>query len=112
MSERGSGRRAHERFPLSMFGIQNRHFCSHFRSKFCVMRYVFEHLGVAVFAVTGVLAAKNKLVDLFGVVVLALVTALGGGTLRDLLLGTRPFWMTDVSFAFSAIAVAAVTFFA
>jgi uncharacterized membrane protein YeiH len=59
-----------------------------------------------------VLAAKNKRVDLFGVVVLALVTALGGGTLRDLLLGTRPFWMADVSFAFSAIAVAAVTFFA
>jgi uncharacterized membrane protein YeiH len=76
------------------------------------MRYVFEHLGVAVFAITGALAAKNKRVDLFGVVVLALVTALGGGTLRDLILGTRPFWTVDVSFALGATAAAAVTFFA
>lgn len=76
------------------------------------MRYVFEHLGVVVFAITGALAAKNKRVDLFGVVVLALVTALGGGTLRDLVLGTRPFWMGDVSFVFGAAAAAAATFFA
>ena len=76
------------------------------------MRYVFEHLGVAVFAITGALAAKNKRVDLFGVVVLALVTALGGGTLRDLILGTRPFWTVDVSFTLGATAAAVVTFFA
>jgi uncharacterized membrane protein YeiH len=64
------------------------------------MRYLFEHLGVAVFAITGVLAAKNKRVDLFGVIVLALVTALGGGTLRDLILRTDPLWMSDrVSFS-------------
>jgi uncharacterized membrane protein YeiH len=76
------------------------------------MRYVFEHLGVAVFAVTGALAAKNKRVDLFGVVVLALVTALGGGTVRDLILGTRPLWTGDVSFIFGATAAAVLTFFA
>jgi uncharacterized membrane protein YeiH len=76
------------------------------------MRYVFEHLGVAVFAITGVLAAKNKRVDLFGVIVLALVTALGGGTMRDLILGTRPFWTVDVSFVLGATAVATATFFA
>jgi uncharacterized membrane protein YeiH len=76
------------------------------------MRYVFEHLGVVVFAVTGVLAAKNKRVDLFGVVVLALVTALGGGTLRDLILDARPFWTADVSFIYGAVAAAALTFFA
>jgi uncharacterized membrane protein YeiH len=75
------------------------------------MRYVFEHLGVAVCAITGALAAKNKRVDLFGVVVLALVTALGGGTLRDLILGTRPFWTVDVSFALGATAAAVGTFF-
>jgi uncharacterized membrane protein YeiH len=76
------------------------------------MRYIFEHLGVAVFAITGSLAAKNKRVDLFGVVVLALVTALGGGTVRDLILGTRPFWTGDVSFIFGATAAAVLTFFA
>ena len=74
------------------------------------MRYLFEHLGVAVFAITGVLAAKNKRVDLFGVIVLALVTALGGGTLRDLILRTDPFWMSDTSFVLTASATAAVTF--
>ena len=76
------------------------------------MRYVFEHLGVAVCAITGALAAKNKRVDLFGVVVLALVTALGGGTLRDLILGIRPFWTADVSFVFNATAAAFGTFLA
>ena len=76
------------------------------------MRYIFEHLGVAVCAITGALAAKNKRVDLLGVVVLALVTALGGGTVRDLILDTRPFWTADVSFIFGAAAAAALTFFA
>ena len=76
------------------------------------MRYVFEHLGVAVFAIAGVLAATNKRVDLFGVLVLALVTALGGGTLRDLILGIPPFWTVDVSFIFGAAAAAGITFFA
>jgi uncharacterized membrane protein YeiH len=75
------------------------------------VRYVFEHLGVAVVAITGALAARNKRVDLFGVVVLALVTALGGGTLRDLILGTRPFWTVDASFIFGASAAAITTFF-
>ena len=47
------------------------------------MQYVLEHFGVAVAAITGVLAARGKQVDLFGVIVLALVTAFGGGTIRD-----------------------------
>jgi uncharacterized membrane protein YeiH len=66
------------------------------------MRYFFEHCGVAVFAITGVLAAENKRVDLFGVIVLALVTALGGGTMRDLILRVEPFWLSDPSFALTA----------
>ncbi len=76
------------------------------------MRYAFEHLAVAVCAVTGVLAGTNKRVDLFGVVVLALVTALGGGTLRDLILGIQPFWVADALYVLSACAAAAVTFLA
>ena len=74
------------------------------------MRYLFEHLAVAVCAITGVLAARNKSVDLFGIVVLALVTALGGGTLRDLILGTKPFWLSDSSFVLTASVAAGVIF--
>lgn len=76
------------------------------------MQYVLEHFGVAVAAVTGVLAARGKRVDLFGVIVLALVTAFGGGTLRDLLVGDTPvFWVRDPNFLLSATAVAVGSFF-
>jgi hypothetical protein len=47
-------------------------------------------VGIAVAAITGVLAARGKRIDLFGVLVLALVTAFGGGTVRDLLVGDFP----------------------
>jgi uncharacterized membrane protein YeiH len=77
------------------------------------MQYVLEHFGVAVAAITGVLAARGKRVDLFGVIVLALVTAFGGGTLRDLLVGDTPvFWIRDPNFLLSATAIAVVSFFA
>ncbi|MEX2530583.1 MAG: trimeric intracellular cation channel family protein [Gemmatimonadota bacterium] len=59
---------------------------------------VIHLVGVAVFAVSGALAAARKGMDLFGVVVIATVTAIGGGTLRDLLLARHPvFWITDTS---------------
>lgn len=52
--------------------------------------------GVAVFAISGTLAATQARLDLFGVIVIAAVTAIGGGTLRDLLLGRHPvFWVAD-----------------
>jgi uncharacterized membrane protein YeiH len=55
-------------------------------------------IGVAVFAISGALAAARKGMDLFGVVVIATVTALGGGTVRDLLLARHPvFWITDTT---------------
>ncbi|MEM8613761.1 MAG: trimeric intracellular cation channel family protein [Cyanobacteria bacterium P01_H01_bin.105] len=56
--------------------------------------YVLDLLGVAVFAVSGALAAGRKHLDLLGVIVIALVTAIGGGTLRDILLDRHPvFWI-------------------
>lgn len=77
-----------------------------------MMQPILEHLGVAVAALTGVLAARGKRVDLFGVLVLALVTAFGGGSIRDLALGDRPiFWVRDPSFAITASATAFVAFF-
>lgn len=51
--------------------------------------------GVAVFAISGALAAGRKSLDLLGVVVIATVTAIGGGTLRDLLLDRPVFWLDD-----------------
>jgi uncharacterized membrane protein YeiH len=51
---------------------------------------VLDLLGVAVFAASGALAAVHARLDVFGVVVLAAVTALGGGIVRDLLLGITP----------------------
>ncbi len=54
---------------------------------------IIDHIGVFVFAVSGILSASEKRLDLFGGVVLAFITALGGGTLRDLLLNTEVAWM-------------------
>jgi len=62
------------------------------------MRYLLELLGVAVFAVSGVLAAGRKGLDVLGVAVIAVVTAVGGGTLRDLLLDRHPiFWIANTT---------------
>jgi uncharacterized membrane protein YeiH len=75
------------------------------------MQYLLEHFAVAVCAVTGVLAARGKRLDLFGVVVLALVTAVGGGTLRDVLLDIVPvFWVADPNYILTAIGIALLTF--
>lgn len=61
-----------------------------------MLLYYFDLAGVAVFAASGVLAARDRDLDLLGVVVVAAITAVGGGTLRDLLLDRHPiFWVTD-----------------
>jgi uncharacterized membrane protein YeiH len=72
--------------------------------------YLLSMLGVAVFAASGALAAGRKNFDLLGVVVIALVTAVGGGTLRDLLLDRHPiFWVKDPSHLTVILASAALT---
>lgn len=76
------------------------------------MQYVLEHFGVAIAAVTGVLAARGKQIDLFGVIVLALVTAFGGGTVRDVMLGSVPvFWVTNSEFFLNALLTAIIMFY-
>jgi uncharacterized membrane protein YeiH len=63
-----------------------------------------------VFAVSGVLAAGRKGLDLLGVAVIAIVTAIGGGTLRDLLLGRHPiFWIADTTYLWVILAATVVT---
>jgi uncharacterized membrane protein YeiH len=76
------------------------------------MLHILEHLSVAGCAISGVLAARGKQIDLFGVIVLALVTAFGGGTVRDITLGDLPvFWTRDPAFLLNAVVVAIATFY-
>lgn len=72
--------------------------------------YYLDLAGVAVFAVSGVLAARDRKLDLLGVIVVAAITAIGGGTLRDLLLNRHPiFWVTDSWYLMVIIAAALLT---
>jgi uncharacterized membrane protein YeiH len=73
--------------------------------------YVLEHCSVVFSAMAGVLAARGKSVDLFGVIVLGLVNAVGGGTLRDVMLDTPVFWVSDANFVVSSTAAAVAMFF-
>ena len=72
---------------------------------------VLDLLGIGVFAVSGALAAGRKRLDLLGVFVLASVTAIGGGTVRDLLLDRHPLpWLTDASYLGVIVTAVALTF--
>jgi len=72
--------------------------------------YLLDLLGVAVFALSGALAAGRAGLDLLGVVVIASVTAIGGGTLRDLLMNRHPlFWIRDPRYLVVIIATALAT---
>lgn len=59
---------------------------------------VINYLGTFAFAISGIRLASAKQFDLFGAYVVGLVTAIGGGTLRDLLLNQTPFWMLQPSY--------------
>ncbi|MCP1337831.1 trimeric intracellular cation channel family protein [Futiania mangrovi] len=68
--------------------------------------------GIVVFAVTGALVASRKQMDIVGFVLLGVVTGIGGGTVRDLLLGRAPvFWIGQPEYLAVCAAVAAVVFF-
>jgi uncharacterized membrane protein YeiH len=74
------------------------------------LAYVLDLLGVAVFAVSGALAGLHRGLDLFGVTVLASVAAIGGGTLRDILLNRHPvFWIRDPKYLYTILAATALT---
>lgn len=77
------------------------------------LTHPFEWLAfsaVAVSAVTGVLQAEAKKIDLFGVILIAMAAALGGGTLRDVLIDRQVFWVSDQRYLFVAIVAALLTF--
>jgi uncharacterized membrane protein YeiH len=74
-----------------------------------VILYVLDLIGVAVFAVSGALVAGRRALDFFGVFVVAVVTAVGGGTFRDLLLDRHPiFWIRDPVYLGVILAAAGV----
>ena len=74
------------------------------------MLHVLQLLGAAVFAASGALAAGRRRMDVLGVVVIAVVTAIGGGTIRDLLLNRHPvFWIAEPAQVVVSVAAAAIT---
>jgi len=61
--------------------------------------YILNIVGVLVFAISGVLAARASDFDVVGCIVIGFITALGGGTLRDVLIGETPVsWMLDINY--------------
>lgn len=69
-------------------------------------------IATMVMAVTAAIQAARQGFDPFGAVVLAIVTAVGGGTLRDLLMGATPvFWLVDMTYLVTAVPVGFVTYF-
>lgn len=77
---------------------------------FVMILYLLALLGVAVFAASGALAAGRNKFDLMGVTVIALVTAIGGGTIRDLLLNHHPiFWIADPMYLWVSLGATAFT---
>jgi uncharacterized membrane protein YeiH len=59
---------------------------------------ILDLIGTLVFAISGIRLASRKDMDWFGAYVIGLVTAIGGGTVRDILLDLRPFWMVDPTY--------------
>lgn len=73
---------------------------------------VLDWFGIAVFAATGALVASRKQMDIFGFALLGTVTGVGGGTIRDVLLGKLPvFWIHQPGYVLACVAVAVLVFF-
>ena len=73
---------------------------------------ILDWLGIVVFAVTGALVASRKQMDIVGFALLGTVTGIGGGTLRDVLLGQLPvFWVGQPLYLVTCVAVSCVVFF-
>ncbi|TKB96495.1 trimeric intracellular cation channel family protein [Pedobacter cryotolerans] len=74
--------------------------------------YAIEILGTISFAISGTFAAMQKRLDPFGVLIIAFVTSIGGGTVRDLLLGDTPVaWMRNVNYCLLILVTSMLTMF-
>jgi len=73
--------------------------------------YILDLAGTFVFAISGALSASENKLDMFGVCAIALVTAVGGGTLRDILIGQHPvIWLSDYNYLIVVLAAVALTY--
>jgi uncharacterized membrane protein YeiH len=74
--------------------------------------YILDIAGTFVFAISGVLVARNNNIDVFGAAILGFVTAIGGGTLRDVMIGSTPVgWMLNLHYLITiAIGILAAIF--
>ena len=71
---------------------------------------VIDILGTISFAISGVSVAMNKRMDVFGLLIIAFVTSIGGGTVRDLLIGQTPVsWMTNMTYVYVILAATVFT---
>ncbi|MDX1348137.1 MAG: trimeric intracellular cation channel family protein [Thiomicrorhabdus chilensis] len=75
-----------------------------------ILQYL-DLLGTVVFAITGLLAARRKQLDLFGAIVIAMVTAIGGGTVRDLIIDVPVFWTQNDIYIYVVVIAALLLFF-
>ncbi|WP_410222466.1 trimeric intracellular cation channel family protein [Pedobacter sp.] len=74
--------------------------------------YAIETLGTIAFAISGTFAAMQKRLDPFGVLIIAFVTSIGGGTVRDMLLGDTPVaWMRNVNYCLLILFTSIATIF-
>ncbi|WP_299665259.1 trimeric intracellular cation channel family protein [uncultured Polaribacter sp.] len=73
--------------------------------------YALDILGTFAFAVSGALVASDKKFDLFGVIIIAFVTAVGGGMLRDILINAHPInWIGDLNYLYTIFSAVFLTF--
>lgn len=72
---------------------------------------LLDYAGVAVFAATGALAASRKQLDIVGFIFLATITGIGGGTLRDLVLGLPVFWLKAPAYIIVCTAIGLLVYF-
>ena len=71
---------------------------------------IIDLMGVFVFALSGALAAARKQMDIFGYMVLAVLPAVGGGTVRDLVLNTSVFWVEESVYILVAVGAGILTY--
>src|SRR5215204_3012863 len=79
---------------------------------FATATSALDWLGIIAFTVTGALIASRKQMDVVGFVVLGTVTGIGGGTLRDVLLGLPVFWVREPTYLITCALVSVLVFFA
>lgn len=72
---------------------------------------ILDYFGTAVFAISGVLLAYKVRMDIVGLLVLGSVTAIGGGTLRDMMLNVKPFWILHPSYLYLIMATCILSVF-